>query len=207
MSTFAPQDRDASAELRGVNGIRSSRSRGPTVRDTDHSTARHTPRKLAHDQVETRRLRPRLSRSDARPDQSAASLGARDGDAPRPDDVRPPGSSDQEGERQPEMTDGRNGRSRAAARRSLAISPASRSAGRGAARATGWSIKMRITPHWFHQDNRFWYRNDLAGGAKEFILVDAEHGTRQPAFDHQKLAAGLSKAAGGEAYKADQASV
>ena len=31
---------------------------------------------------------------------------------------------------------------------------------------------------------------------KEFILVDAEHGTRRPAFDHPKLAAALSKAAG-----------
>lgn len=63
--------------------------------------------------------------------------------------------------------------------------------------------KARITPHWFHNDTRFWYRNDLRGGAKEFILVDAEGGTRQPAFDHQKLAAALSKAAG-EEFKADR---
>src|SRR5580700_1981696 len=49
-------------------------------------------------------------------------------------------------------------------------------------------FKMRIAPHWFDQDNRFWYRNDLPGGAREFILVDAERGTRAPAFDHQKLA-------------------
>ena len=51
--------------------------------------------------------------------------------------------------------------------------------------------KTRITPHWFHQNNRFWYRNDLAGGKREFILVDTEAGTREPAFDHQKLAAAL----------------
>src|SRR6185369_998708 len=54
--------------------------------------------------------------------------------------------------------------------------------------------KAQITPHWFQENTRFWYRNDLADGAKEFIVVDAEHGTRQKAFDHQKLAASLSKA-------------
>jgi dipeptidyl aminopeptidase/acylaminoacyl peptidase len=67
----------------------------------------------------------------------------------------------------------------------------------------GLVFKMRIAPHWFDQDNRFWYRNDLPGGAREFILVDAERGTRAPAFDHQKLAAALSKAAGGQVYHAD----
>jgi dipeptidyl aminopeptidase/acylaminoacyl peptidase len=55
--------------------------------------------------------------------------------------------------------------------------------------------KMQLTPHWFHGDTRFWYRNDLRGGTREFIVVDAEKGTRQPAFDHEKLAANLSKAA------------
>ena len=59
-------------------------------------------------------------------------------------------------------------------------------------------FKDRITPHWFHDNQRFWYRNDLRGGAKEFILVNAVEGTRQPAFDHAKLAAALSKAAGRE---------
>ena len=63
--------------------------------------------------------------------------------------------------------------------------------------------KAQITPHWFLDNSRFWYRNDLRDGAKEFIVVDAEHGTRQPAFDHQKLAASLSKAAGKE-FKADK---
>jgi dipeptidyl aminopeptidase/acylaminoacyl peptidase len=63
--------------------------------------------------------------------------------------------------------------------------------------------KMRIAPHWFDNDSRFWYRNDLHGGDREFILVDAESGTRQTAFDHQKLAASLSKAAGKE-YQANR---
>src|SRR5438552_18919060 len=56
-------------------------------------------------------------------------------------------------------------------------------------------FKDRITPHWFADNTRFWYRNDLRDGAKEFIVVDAENGMRQPAFDHQKLAAALSRAA------------
>jgi dipeptidyl aminopeptidase/acylaminoacyl peptidase len=67
----------------------------------------------------------------------------------------------------------------------------------GRARVSG-VYKSRITPHWFSNNNRFWYRNDLAGGAKEYILVDAERGTREAAFDHAKLAAALSKATGTE---------
>ncbi len=63
--------------------------------------------------------------------------------------------------------------------------------------------KARITPHWFQDNTRFWYRNDLRDGAKEFVLVDAAQGKREPAFDHQKLAASLSKVAGQE-YKAER---
>jgi dienelactone hydrolase len=63
--------------------------------------------------------------------------------------------------------------------------------------------KDRVTPHWLTDNTRFWYRNDLSGKTKEFILVDAERGTREPAFDHARLAVALSKAAGIE-YKADQ---
>ena len=55
--------------------------------------------------------------------------------------------------------------------------------------------KTTITPHWFHNESRFWYRNDLREGKKEFIVVDAERGTRRPAFDHQQLAPALSAAA------------
>ncbi len=62
--------------------------------------------------------------------------------------------------------------------------------------------KATIAPHWFDGDTKFWYRNDLHGEAKEFILVDADHGTRQRAFDHDKLAAALSKAAQHD-YKGD----
>src|SRR6516162_9516240 len=63
--------------------------------------------------------------------------------------------------------------------------------------------KAVVTPNWFANNTRFWYRNDLRDGVKEFILVDAEDGKRGPAFDHEKLAIGLSKAAGKE-YKADR---
>jgi hypothetical protein len=55
--------------------------------------------------------------------------------------------------------------------------------------------KARIEPHWFADNTRFWYRNRLRDGKKEFVLVDAGTATRQKAFDHEKLAAALSKAA------------
>jgi dipeptidyl aminopeptidase/acylaminoacyl peptidase len=58
--------------------------------------------------------------------------------------------------------------------------------------------KSQVTPHWFAGDTKFWYRNDLPGGAKEFIVVDAESGNRAPAFDSERLAMALSKSAGGE---------
>jgi dipeptidyl aminopeptidase/acylaminoacyl peptidase len=64
-------------------------------------------------------------------------------------------------------------------------------------------FRDRVTPHWFAGNSRFWYRNDLRDGAKEFVLVDAEKGTRALAFDHAKLAAALSKAAG-EEYQTDR---
>jgi len=70
--------------------------------------------------------------------------------------------------------------------------------------------KAWITPHWFvlktpdsAEDMCFWYRNDLSGNTREFILVDAEKGTRKKAFDHVKLAEALSKATD-EKYTADQ---
>jgi dipeptidyl aminopeptidase/acylaminoacyl peptidase len=56
--------------------------------------------------------------------------------------------------------------------------------------------KTQLTPHWFAGDTKFWYRNDLPGGAKEFILVDAEHGHRGPAFDPERLVEALSQQTG-----------
>jgi len=59
-------------------------------------------------------------------------------------------------------------------------------------------FKQRLTPHWLADTNRFWYRNDLAGGRREFILVNAEAGARAPAFDHAKLADALTQAGAGK---------
>jgi len=50
----------------------------------------------------------------------------------------------------------------------------------------------QVTPNWIEQSARFWYRNDKFE-TKEFILVDAAQNTRGPAFDHEKLAAALSR--------------
>lgn len=49
----------------------------------------------------------------------------------------------------------------------------------------------RVTPHWSADNTKFWYRNDLPDGAREFILVDAELGERRTAFDHQAAAKAL----------------
>src|SRR5262249_48964897 len=51
-----------------------------------------------------------------------------------------------------------------------------------------------VRPTWL-EDGRFWYRTTTSEGS-EFILVDPEKGSRVPAFDHAKLAAALSSAAG-----------
>jgi dipeptidyl aminopeptidase/acylaminoacyl peptidase len=48
---------------------------------------------------------------------------------------------------------------------------------------------------WIDKTDRFWYRRLVKGGS-EFVMVDAETRQKQPAFDHQKLAAALSKATG-----------
>src|SRR5262245_8581009 len=51
-----------------------------------------------------------------------------------------------------------------------------------------------VRPTWL-ADGRFWYMTTTADGT-EFILVDPARGTRLPAFDHAKVAAALSAAAG-----------
>ncbi len=55
-------------------------------------------------------------------------------------------------------------------------------------------FKNRVTPNWYGDNARFWYRNEWGGGECEFILVDAVKGTREPAFDHEKMAKALGKA-------------
>jgi dipeptidyl aminopeptidase/acylaminoacyl peptidase len=51
--------------------------------------------------------------------------------------------------------------------------------------------------NWIEKTNRFWYRKSVKGG-NEFVLVDAETLARRPAFDHARLAAGISAADGGK---------
>ena len=67
----------------------------------------------------------------------------------------------------------------------------------------GKTFKMQIRPNWLEDNTKFWYRNDLRDDTKEFILVDAPAGLRQPAFNHRRLARALSRAAG-QTYPADK---
>lgn len=53
-----------------------------------------------------------------------------------------------------------------------------------------------IRPQWAEEGPQFWYRKP--GADKEFLLVDAAKNTSAPAFDHEKLAAALSRSAGKE---------
>jgi dipeptidyl aminopeptidase/acylaminoacyl peptidase len=50
---------------------------------------------------------------------------------------------------------------------------------------------------WIGKTNRFWYRRSVRGG-HDFVVFDADSKQKRPAFDHDKLAASLSKAAGGK---------
>jgi dipeptidyl aminopeptidase/acylaminoacyl peptidase len=61
-------------------------------------------------------------------------------------------------------------------------------------------INLPEPPVWEESSDTFVYRKTVDGG-HEFVLVDAAAQTKQPAFDHAKLAAALS-AASGEDYKA-----
>ena len=76
---------------------------------------------------------------------------------------------------------------------------------------TPLAFGLTVRPNWLtdptkpavpgkSEDDRFWYRNTVPGGA-EFVLVDPARAVREPAFDHLKLAAALSTASG-ERYTA-----
>ena len=55
-------------------------------------------------------------------------------------------------------------------------------------------FRSGVRPTWL-PDDRFWYQVTASDGL-EFLLVDPSKGTRTPAFDHAKVAAALSAAAG-----------
>ncbi len=59
-------------------------------------------------------------------------------------------------------------------------------------------FKSDVRPHWFANNTRFWYRNDLPDEAREFIVINAERGTREAAFDHARVAAVLSQINGAQ---------
>ena len=48
---------------------------------------------------------------------------------------------------------------------------------------------------WINNSDHFWYPKTVKGGT-EFVLVDADAGTKKPAFDQDKLAAAISSATG-----------
>jgi hypothetical protein len=65
---------------------------------------------------------------------------------------------------------------------------------RGGGGAPSGVYLSRIEPNWLAGGAKFWYRNDLRDDVKQFVLVDAERGTRTPAFDHRRVAEALSQA-------------
>jgi dipeptidyl aminopeptidase/acylaminoacyl peptidase len=64
-------------------------------------------------------------------------------------------------------------------------------------RFQGLAVNLPERANWIEKTSRFWYRKSVKGG-NEFVLVDAETLAKRPAFDHEKLAASLSSAAGGK---------
>ena len=57
------------------------------------------------------------------------------------------------------------------------------------------AVNVPDTPTWVAGTHRFYYRRTTATGF-EFVIVDADTPSKQPAFDHARLAESLSKAAG-----------
>ena len=53
----------------------------------------------------------------------------------------------------------------------------------------------KVRPQWIDGGARFWYAVSTGAG-RRFVLVDPAAGTREPAFDHARLAAALAAASG-----------
>ncbi len=64
-------------------------------------------------------------------------------------------------------------------------------------------FRFRVQPHWFDQNNQFWYRIATSSGEHEYYVVNAAAGTRQLAFDPTDLALRLSQATGMKFAAAD----
>ena len=70
----------------------------------------------------------------------------------------------------------------------------------------GKVFRTHVRPQWFDDGNHLWYRVPTGADSCEFVLVDAENGIRQPAFDHARLAEALAKA-GLQNMRADRLSI
>jgi dipeptidyl-peptidase 4 len=57
-------------------------------------------------------------------------------------------------------------------------------------------FRVRVLPHWFDGGDQLWYRLDLAGSEREYVVVNAVTGVRRLAFRASELATALSSAAG-----------
>ena len=67
-------------------------------------------------------------------------------------------------------------------------------------RSRTYSTRMRnrvfrdqVKPNWFDAERKFWYRVQTGINSYEYVLVDAEAGTRAPVFDHKQISGTLSK--------------
>jgi dipeptidyl-peptidase 4 len=60
----------------------------------------------------------------------------------------------------------------------------------------GLAYHTAATPSWNKDGTAFVYRNDLPGGAREWVQIQASDQTRRPAFDAARLAPALAKALG-----------
>ncbi|MBT7910319.1 MAG: prolyl oligopeptidase family serine peptidase [Verrucomicrobia bacterium] len=67
----------------------------------------------------------------------------------------------------------------------------------------GAVYKSRVNAQWSADNTHFWYRNDLSGRSREFVLVNLGKGTRKEAFDHGRVAKALEEAGAG-GVEADQ---
>ncbi|MBC6972433.1 S9 family peptidase, partial [Bacillus sp. Xin] len=53
----------------------------------------------------------------------------------------------------------------------------------------------KVFPNWLDKGSRFWYQRDIrkeSGRGKQFVIVNPWSNTKEPAFDHAKLAESLS---------------
>lgn len=62
-------------------------------------------------------------------------------------------------------------------------------------RFQGLALNLTGPVQWVDGTPRFYYRKSVTGG-NEFVVMDADTLAKRPAFDHQRLAASLSEAAG-----------